>query len=589
MRRTAINIKTKMLLSLAMASAMLVAMPTREEVDKAASLVQDIMKPEREALEAGKKTRAEVAEAALDLAENKADSEAEMLLLVKGAFNLYVHDGAFDKAADSMKTLKYLIPDMPPQVVANIIESSFGDVSNTNDVRLCGLLDEAKACVRCQNELEAARAESAKDPKNGALHLKTAELYAFLGPWPMALDEFTKGDDRRAAAMAEAERGGGTNFAAKAKEIADFWWDYPAQKSRELQRAFRLHAAEIYKDLIMAKGVSGLAGMQAERRIEDSKAYGTLFFQKGDWFDRRARTVKLHLAAGVDLELIKCPAGEFTMGYECWKQFGSPLNREARKTHQVILTKDFMLGKFPVTYAQWHVVMGEGKNQAAELMDAPVGNITVPEMEAFCEKLTDKFKERFGRNVFRLPTEAEWEYASKGGKNLKGVLGSDCPPFSSSKEIIDYKAKFVKLGYIGEDHKCVSNAGEPFYMWKTLSVGKFDANEWGFKDLIGNAMEVTADMVLDSDIPELKIRLGDHLRTWNGRQHYASVEIDPLRKDERHVVRGGFSGERGMEIFGPSNKVTVDRNCRLPTLGFRVCLGDKLGDWNNAEPSSKAR
>lgn len=582
--RTAVDIKTTILFLLVASATMLVAMPTREEVDKAASLVQDIMKPEREALEAGKKTRAEVAEAALDLAENKADSEAEMLLLVKGAFNLYVHDGAFDKAADSMKTLKYLIPDMPPQVVANIIESSFGDVSNTNDVRLCGLLDEAKACVRCQNELEAARAESAKDPKNGALHLKTAELYAFLGPWPMALDEFTKGDDRRAAAMAEAERGGGTNFAAKAKEIADFWWDYPAQKSRELQRAFRLHAAEIYKDLIMAKGVSGLAGMQAERRIEDSKAYGTLFFQKGDWFVRKEGTVKLHLAAGVDLELIKCPAGEFTMGYECWDKFGSIYNREPRKVHRVKLTRAFLLGKFPVTYSQWCAVMERGKKPSKDLMDTPVGNITVPEMEAFCEKLTRRFQWSLDGKVFRLPTEAEWEYASKGGRNLESLLGYDWWPYQNYGP---YSAAFGKLGYQSEDHARISNPKDEFYMWKALPVGKFEANEWGFHDLVGNTREVTADMMHSETFPgDWPLGMRAYLLPWHKGESYSDLEIDPLRKGERHIVRGGVEP---LGHIGPSSKLTVGRNCRLPAVGFRVCIGAKLGDWNNAEPSSKAR
>ena len=133
-----------------------------------------------------------------------------------------------------------------------------------------------------------------------------------------------------------------------------------------------------------------------------------------------SKVAKLRLASGVELELIKCPAGEFTMGYECWKRFGAALNRESRKTHQVKLTQDYMLGKFPVTHAQWYAVMGQGEKPLKELGDTPIGNITVPEMEAFCEKLTARFKCSLGRKVFRLPTEAEWEYASKGGKNLDG-------------------------------------------------------------------------------------------------------------------------------------------------------------------------
>jgi formylglycine-generating enzyme required for sulfatase activity len=290
----------------------------------------------------------------------------------------------------------------------------------------------------------------------------------------------------------------------------------------------------------------------------------------------------IRLADDCDIEFVYCPAGEFTMGYECWNQWGKDsFQSEARKQHQVKITKDFMLGKFPVTYAQWYAIMG-GKKPEAKFMDAPVGNITVPEMEVFCEKLTAKFKERLGGKVFRLPTEAEWEYASKGGKNLKGMLGKDYHPGLADIEIEKYKAVFSKQGYLPEDHRRVSNAEDPFYMWNTLPVGKFNANEWGFNDMIGNAREVTADMVMDSNYPELKKKFGGHFTFWNANQHYSPVEVDPLRKGERYVVRGGFGGIWAHSFLGPSQKITVDRNCKLPFLGFRVCIGEKFGERNDS-------
>ena len=566
-----------MLLSLAMASAMLVAMPTREEVDKAASLVQDIMKPEREALEAGRKTCAEVAQAALALAD-KSESEAEKLLLAKGAYNLYAHEGSFDKAVGAMKTLRDMIPDLSPQVVANIIESSFGDVSNTNDVRLCGLLEEAKTCVRYQDELAAILAESEKDPRNGALHLRIAEKYAFLGPWTKAVEEFTKGDDRKAAAMAEAEREVRVGLAAK--EIADFWWDYPAQRGKELERAFRLHAAEIYRRLLVEGALAGLDKVQTERRVEEAKKYAALFFQRGGWFGIGVKRLKVSLAGDVELELIRCPAGEFTMGYRCWEKYGSPYNRESRKVHQVKLTRDFFLGRFPVTYAQWHAVMKRGDAPPGGLADVPAGNITVPEMEAFCEKLTERFGRYLDGRVFRLPTEAEWEYASKGGRNLEGLLGFDWAPYEN---YYAYNAAFGRLGYKVEDHARVSDVGQELYKWNVLPVGKFEANEWGFQDVVGNAREVTADMMQKEELPyDWPADMRYSLLPWKSDVQYSDLEVDPLRKGERHVVRGGFWR---YGHIGPSYKFTFGRDCRLPAVGFRVCIGAKLGDWNNAAPA----
>ena len=401
---------------------MLVAMPTKEDVCKSAAIVQDLMKPEKKALAEGRKTCAEVAQAALALAD-KSESEAEKLLLAKGAYNLYAHEGSFDKAVGAMKTLRDMIPDLSPQVVANIIESSFGDVSNTNDVRLCGLLEEAKTCVRYQDELAAILVESEKDPRNGALHLRIAEKYAFLGPWTKAVEEFTKGDDRKAAAMAEAEREVRVGLAAK--EIADFWWDYPAQRGKELERAFRLHAAEIYRRLLVEGALAGLDKVQAERRVEEAKKYAALFFQRGGWFGIGVKRLKVSLAGDVELELIRCPAGEFTMGYRCWEKYGSPYNRESRKVHQVKLTRDFFLGRFPVTYAQWHAVMKKGNAPPGGLADVPAGNITVPEMEAFCEKLTERFGRYLDGRVFRLPTEAEWENAASGPNHQTYAWGNE--------------------------------------------------------------------------------------------------------------------------------------------------------------------
>ena len=294
-----------------------------------------------------------------------------------------------------------------------------------------------------------------------------------------------------------------------------------------------------------------------------------------DWNDWN--NTKFPLASNVELEMIKCPAGEFTMGYECWKRFGTPFNIESRKTHQVILTKDFMLGKFPVTYAQWHAVMGKGEKTSAEFMNTPVGNITVAEMEAFCEKLTAKFKSSLGGKVFRLPTEAEWEYASKGGRNLRALLGRGLGPYDRDKDKLE--ALWAKLGYKAEDHERDSSTKGSLCKWKGLPVGKFDANEWGFKDMIGNVIEVTADMVQDSRIPAdwNKTTIGD-LHPWSVEQRYSLIEIDPLRKGSRQVVRGGF--------FEPDLKMTIDRKYALPIIGFRLCVGEKLGDWNNAKPAN---
>ena len=112
--------------------AMVNAMPTPEQTRKAEPLVMDLMREGQIALKSGKKTRAEVAQSAMELAD-KAESEAAKLLLMKGAFNLYVRAGEFDKAIETLQAMQTAIPDIPPQSVNNMIETALQGVANKSD------------------------------------------------------------------------------------------------------------------------------------------------------------------------------------------------------------------------------------------------------------------------------------------------------------------------------------------------------------------------------------------------------------------------------------------------------------------------
>ncbi len=137
--------KLTMMVAMAAACAVvqLTAMPTEEETRRAEPVVKKLLASEREALKSGRKTRSQVADAAMALV-GEADSDAAKLLLMKGAFVLYVQDGNLEKAVATMNALEAAISDMPPQSVTNMIEVALLGVAKKGDgARLYKLLDQS--------------------------------------------------------------------------------------------------------------------------------------------------------------------------------------------------------------------------------------------------------------------------------------------------------------------------------------------------------------------------------------------------------------------------------------------------------------
>ena len=167
------KVKTKLICAIALACAavQLTAMPTEEETKQAEPVVQKLMAPERAALKSGKKTRSEVAAAAMKLAA-EADTDAAKMLLMKGAFVLYVKDGNLEKAVETMNALEAAISDMPPQSVTNMVESALLGVRKKENVaRLYRLLDESKAGIASHSESKGV-ASSVDDRSSVASILK---------------------------------------------------------------------------------------------------------------------------------------------------------------------------------------------------------------------------------------------------------------------------------------------------------------------------------------------------------------------------------------------------------------------------------
>ncbi len=179
------------------------------------------------------------------------------------------------------------------------------------------------------------------------------------------------------------------------------------------------------------------------------------------------------------LEMIKIPAGTFTMG--------SPSDERGRISgmewfpHEVTLTQGFYLGKYEVTQAQWEAVMGSNPASGSSYGvgdDYPVHTVSWDDCQTFIEQLNG-----LGLGTFRLPTEAEWEYACRAGTDTRFSFG-DALECSDSNSYCDLMDEYMWWGgnrtYGGEQDG-------------SKEVGRKLPNPWGLHDMHGNLFEWCSD------------------------------------------------------------------------------------------------
>jgi len=161
------------------------------------------------------------------------------------------------------------------------------------------------------------------------------------------------------------------------------------------------------------------------------------------------------------MEFVSIPRGTFLMGSP-----PTEAHRESQESrHQVTLTRDFELGRYEVTQGQWRRVMGANPSRfAARGEEFPVERVNFHDVLEFLRRLNAGQTSR----RYRLPTEAEWEYACRAGTTTAFSTGD-----TLSKAQANVREKDEGTG--------------------TSRVGTFPSNAWGLFDMHGNVWEWTAD------------------------------------------------------------------------------------------------
>ena len=571
------KMRTFALLLLATVASSLAAMPTKQELKQVEGLVQELMRPEVDAMKAGKKNRADVAKAAVALAE-KAESDAAKLLLLKGSFTLYVGHGAFDEAIDVLRTIRTTIPDVSPQHVANMVESALRNIPKNRGGQLYRILDDAKARVRHQDALKAALEKSAKRPSLRALHVAIAEHYAYFGDWPKALEEFAKGDNAKAAEVAKAEKGGGK---MSQKEIAEFWWSYAAAEE-DVQRAFRRHAAEVYAAAIASGSISGLETVLAQRRIDEAKEYGEDLLAPVEKKStpsggKAAVSGKLSnalycvvdLSAGPNASkypvsyLAAEPKGGWTDEYKTTKLVLRRIEPGKFKMcgqYDVTLTKPYYIGVFEVTQKQYELMTGDNPSYAKNDM-RPVEKVSwnairgdsatynwPSSVNVDASTFIGKIQARTGLN-FDLPTEAQWEYACRAGTTGKYNNGGDTE--ADLKKLGRFL--FNQAGRAGKEPDASFTKHEPDGKGgcseRHTVVGSYLPNAWGLYDMHGNVWEWCLD--------------------WRGDLSSGMTEPVGSSSGSNRVVRGG-SWYNSADGSTSSYRHSHDPSIASDHFGFRL-------------------
>jgi formylglycine-generating enzyme required for sulfatase activity len=222
-------------------------------------------------------------------------------------------------------------------------------------------------------------------------------------------------------------------------------------------------------------------------------------------------------------EYIKIPAGEFMMG--CSKgdtmcDMGTdPLFKDFRESpaHMVKITKPFEMGKYVVTQGEWKMVMGSASPSTFQGDNLPAENVSWNQIKDYVTKinsLNDGYK-------YRLPTEAEWEYAARAGTT--GPIPGD-----SLDAIAWYDQK-------GGPH--------------THPVGTKAANAWGLFDMEGNVWQFVQDAYSD---------------------YKKNPVSDPLNtKGDKVILRGG-SWDMAAPVMRVSVRLAIPPNFKNNSAGFRL-------------------
>ncbi|MBC5795453.1 SUMF1/EgtB/PvdO family nonheme iron enzyme [Sphaerospermopsis sp. LEGE 00249] len=299
-------------------------------------------------------------------------------------------------------------------------------------------------------------------------------------------------------------------------------------KSWDIQNTAYLILSDRTETKVKQALISNLQGLKLEKiEVVTTNKFGEIIQRQ----QRIAKYFTEDVGNGVKLEMAAIPGGTFMMG--------SPENEAGRRDnespqHQVTVPSFFM-GKYPVTQAQYQAITGNNPSRSKG-SNRPVEFSNWNNAVAFCEKLSQKIGK-----TYRLPSEAEWEYACRAGTTT---------PFHFGEAITTDLANYYGYSTYGQEPKGV-------YRKETTEVGSFGvANNFGLYDMHGNVWESCQD----------------HWHSnYEGAPTDGSLWLDIEENITRTLLRGG-SWSNDPDYCRSAFRY-IDRPIPFNNFGFRVVCG----------------
>jgi len=424
------------------------------------------------------------------------------------------------------------------------------------------------------HEFEKASAALKASPEDAEARLAVGAWHCFVkDDWETGLAHLAKGSDAVLKALANRE----LDLVGAAPEdhvkLADAWWDAAQDRRGDESVAMLRRAGYWYEQAF--PNLQGVNKTKAEqRRAEIAKlgegpalpsgrrpplAIAPFDAKRARWFQvhwARYLKVPVEFTNSIGMKFVLIPPGEFEMGspqefIEQETRVGEAWSDGARRwyryhlpgetpRHHVRITNAFYMGVTEVTQKEYVGVMGANPSFWRDDPNKPVERVTWNEAAEFCRRLSQVPGGRSAKCRYQLPTEAQWEYASRAGST-----GYWCfiPQDGALPGVVDERS-------LGEYAWFGDNAGA-----QTHPVGQKRANAWGLHDIHGNVFEWCAD--------------------WYERDYYAkSPPEDPQGPPggSERVFRGGCWGHPGPSgrACRSAYRLPGQPEQRLHDRGFRV-------------------